>query len=222
MQTSNLDFRLKPDVKRQKFVSIYRITTMNRKLIILLGLVPLLAACISSTEEMNEDEVQAGHTPTGQVEETVQSVNVEPIDEPVVEAYPPPLSTDHDVESEPGGRRAEFPNTIIVYQRGRKTLGRTAQWTVYPTGRVVSGEGTEWQVFDDEIKPLFEAVEAETFWQLSEAYAPSGGCEDCLLQTVTVFYQGMTKEIVVTQADLELPENLKLVLDVLEGIVTQE
>lgn len=195
---------------------------MSRNLLILLGLVPLLAACLSPVEEMEREDVPTNSPLPGEVEYTGPTADLEPEVLEAVEAYPPPLSADISTESDPGGRRAEFPNTIIVYQREGKTPGSPAQWTIYHTGRVVAGDGNEWQVSQDEIKPLFELVEAEDFWLLSEVFGPSGECLDCLVQTLTVYSQGRTKEIVVTQADFDLPENLKLVLDQLVMIVTQE
>ena len=54
-------------------------------------------------------------------------------------------------------RVATFPNTIIVYQREGGIAGQAEKWTIYPTGRIVSGDGTEWQVPAEQVAPLFRA-----------------------------------------------------------------
>ena len=136
-----------------------------------------------------------------------------PIATPLPESYPPPESSVSDRDAEPGGREAVFPNTIIVYQLQGRPVGDWDKWTFYHTGRIVAGDGAEWQVAAEDVKELFDNVEAAEFWELDDAYAPAEECADCPVGTLTVFFEGEIKEIVVTEGALDLPELLNRALD---------
>jgi hypothetical protein len=88
-----------------------------------------------------------------------------------------------------------FPNTSIVYRREGGFVGKSDEWTIYPTGRIVAGNGTEWQVPAEQVAPLFELVEAPGFGDLNEKYAPAGTCNDCYTHTLTVYGQGEPQSV---------------------------
>ncbi len=146
-----------------------------------------------------------------------------PIDQPTESsspiATPPPESSVSDGDAEPGGRQAVFPNTIIVYQWTGRSPGSPEKWTIYHTGRIVAGDGTEWQVTTRQVKELFDSVEAADFWELDDAYTPAEECADCPVETLTVFLDGEIKEIVVTEGALDLPELLNRALDGIDKLV---
>jgi len=123
--------------------------------------------------------------------------------------------------SEPDDRQAVFPNTIIVYRREGRFPESPQKWTIYHTGRILARDGTEWQVPSAEVRPLFDLVEAPEFWELSNGYAPAGECLDCLVHTLTVYYEGEIKEITITHGSLDLPENLGAVLGQMESLVSE-
>ena len=134
-----------------------------------------LAACASA--------VPPSSTPASPVETPAVSPVVTP------NAPQEPSSTAPTVAA-PDGRAAVFPNTIIVYQREGGFTGQSEKWTIYPTGRIVAGDGTEWQVLAEQVAPLFTLVESPGFADLNEKYEPAGACDDCYEHTLTVYGQG--------------------------------
>ena len=149
-----------------------------------------------------------------------------PIDQPTESsspiATPASEASATDGDAEPGGREAVFPNTIIVYQLQGRPVGDWDKWTFYHTGRIVAGDGTEWQVTAEQVKELFDSVEAADFWELDDAYTPAEECPDCPVRTLIVFYDGEIKEIAVTEGALDLPELLNRALDQMDKLVPSQ
>jgi hypothetical protein len=189
---------------------------------LILAAVSLLVAC-SPSKQPSEIEVEPGAYPPPTNQEAVlpeKEIGTE--NDAPSNAYPPPDLADPADETGSGGRVAEFPDTIIVYQREGRLPDSPQKWTFYPTGRIVAGDNSEWQVPAQEVQPLFESVEAPDFWSLHEKYAPAGECLDCLVHTLTVFYQGKVKEITVIQGGADLLDNLGKILDGLNTLVSPE
>ena len=134
---------------------------------------------------------------------------------------PPTAEPTTPVETESSGRKAVFPNTIIVYQREGRFPDSPQQWTIYHTGRIVAGDGTEWQVPATKVKPLFDFVEAPDFWELDNTYAQAGECLDCLVHILTVYREGEIKEVTVAQEPLDAPENLVRILHEMDSLISE-
>ncbi|MCB0209811.1 MAG: hypothetical protein KDJ52_10790 [Anaerolineae bacterium] len=118
--------------------------------------------------------------------------------------------------AEGAGRRAVFPNTIVVYQK--ESPDSQQKLTVYHTGRMVAGDGSEHQIQSEQVKPLFDMVESSEFWALDDEYSPSMACADCVKQIVTVYYNEDIKAITVIDTPVEMPQLLRSVLDRLAGL----
>lgn len=118
--------------------------------------------------------------------------------------------------TETGGRQAEFPNTIVVYRLDSQ------EWTIYATGRIVGGEGMAWTVPVESVTPVFDAVEAEAFWDLEEVYGSAEGCPACPVQTLTVYRGGEVKAVTVRQEPETLPKPLATALEAIEGVIVLE
>jgi hypothetical protein len=193
-----------------------RVYAMKMMRFLILILVTTLAAC-GSAAAPEEPNIASPEPPT-------------PTAPPSVEmASPPPTPTSPSASSplsplpaptipggetaETGGRVAEFPNTIVVYQRDSQ------KWTIYVGGRIVGGDGSAWTVPAEEVKPLFGAVEADAFWELEEGYGAAEECPDCPLQRLTVYREGQIKEITVIEGAAGLPPILDQTLDTLERLI---
>jgi hypothetical protein len=87
-------------------------------------------------------------------------------------------------------RTPASPDTFIVYQREGGFAGTSDKWTIYPSGRVVSDDGPEWQVPVEQVAPLLTLVESPGFKELNAKYVPLGVCNDCFTYTLTVYGQG--------------------------------
>jgi hypothetical protein len=120
----------------------------------------------------------------------------------------------------PAGRTAVFPNTIIVYQREGGIVGRSEKWTIYPTGRIVAGDGTEWKIPADQVKPLFDLVESPGFGTLNDKYPATGACADCYVHTLTVYGQGEPKTVTFVEGG-GLPAHLQQMLNEINKAITR-
>ncbi len=118
-----------------------------------------------------------------------------------------------------GGRVAVFPSPIIVYQREGGITGKSEKWTIYPTGRVVAGDGTEWQVAAEQVKPLFDLVESPEFQNLKNSYPAANTCNDCYTHTLTVYHQGEPKTVTFVEGT-GLPEVLQKLLGEINKPIT--
>ena len=173
--------------------------------IFLYVIISLLVSCTLS--ELSE-AVDSGASPS-----PVQTAQPTLPNSPIATAYDEAIGVDSGPA--PDDRRAIFPNTIIVYQK--KERDSQQQWTIYHTGRIVDGNGTERQA-QSGVEPLFGLVESSDFWELDNVYGPDGECLDCLKQIVTIYYEGEIKEITVPDTSTEIPQQLKDVLDMLDRL----
>jgi hypothetical protein len=118
------------------------------------------------------------------------------------------------------GRVAVFPETIIVYQRAGGFAGTSDKWTIYQTGRIVAGDGAEWQVPAEQVAPLFELVESPAFGELDEKYAPAGTCNDCYTHTLTVYGPGEPQSVTFVDG-AEIPSALQRLLTELNTAIAR-
>lgn len=141
---------------------------------------------------------------------------------PAAEASPTSGFVGTPSATDPGGRQAVFPNTIVVYRREGRFPNSPQKWTIYHTGRIVAGDGSELQASEQEVGRLFEILESSDFWNLADEYAPDGECVDCTVHTLTVYYRGEIKEIRVIRETPGLPEKLELVLGQVDCAISSE
>ena len=132
-----------------------------------------------------------------------------------------PVATASSGETGLDDRRAVFPNTIIVYQQEGRFPDSPQQWTIYHTGRIVAGDGAEQQAPATQVKLLFDLVEEPNFWELDNRYELGDECLDCLRQTLTVYYEGKIKEIVIINEPPDLPENLRRALGKVNTLISK-
>ena len=109
-----------------------------------------------------------------------------------------------------------------MYWREGRFPDSPQEWTFYHTGRIVAGDGSEWQIPEQDVKSLFQVAEGPDFWELGNKYTLAGECLDCFTQTLTVYYQGEIKEITVIQEPLDLPVSLRLVLDKVSSMASSQ
>ena len=175
---------------------------------LLIVLVIVLAACASSATPASTTITSPVNAPPL----TVSSTNATSPLAPPEPAGVTPVA--------PDGRAAVFPNTIIVYQREGGFTGKSEKWTIYPTGRIVTGDGTEWQVPDDQVKPLFDLAESPDYWKLNERYPAKGTCNDCYTHTLTVYQKGETKTVTFVEG-ADLPTHLQQMLDEINQLISR-
>ena len=112
------------------------------------------------------------------------------------------------------------PDTVIVYQREGGFVGTSEKWTIYPTGRIVSGDGGVWQVPLEQVAPLFNLVESPDFGNLSAKYPAAGACDDCYVHAVMVYDQGTPKTVIFSEG-ADLPALLQQLLSEINKAITR-
>jgi len=179
-----------------------------KRCMLLITLVIALAACASAA-------------PPSSVLPT-PAVNASPLTVPPATATAPlaPPEPSDVTPTATEGRAAVFPNTIIVYQREGGFVGESKKWTFYHTGRIVAGDGTEWQVSADQVKPLFDLVESPGFGNLNDKYSAAGACADCYVHTLTVYQNGEIKTVTFVE-DGDLPATLQQMLDAINPLIAR-
>lgn len=162
----------------------------------------MLAACATSA-------------PSGSPAVTHPAPNLSPLS-----PLPSPMASSAPTPARPNGRTAVFPNTIIVYHREGGFAGESREWTFYSTGRIVTGDGTEWQVPADQVKPLFDLAESPAFANLSDNYPAAGVCADCYAHTLTVFGPGKPQTVTFTDS-ADAPAQLQQILNEINRLIVR-
>ncbi len=170
---------------------------------LLLALTIMLAACASGVQPAPSPIATPAYSPSATPATGGETGNSAPT-----------------VPATPDGRVAVFPNTIIVYQRQGGIAGLSQQWTFYPTGRVVAGDGTEWQLSPEQVKPLFSLAEDAAFQQLEDSYPAAATCADCITHTLTVYQDGQVKKVTFTDS-ASIPAYLQQMLNELDQLIAR-
>jgi hypothetical protein len=179
-----------------------------RRYSLLIIVVIALAACAGATTVPNTQPASPVMTPAS-------SPVLSPVATPIA-----PSDQSGAAPTATSGRVAVFPETIIVYQREGGFAGTSDKWTIYPTGRIMGGDGTEWQVPPEQVAPLFKLVEAPGFASLNEKHAPAGTCNDCYTHTLTVYGQGEPQTVTFVEG-AELPAPLQQMLGEINTSITR-
>jgi hypothetical protein len=148
---------------------------------------------------------------------------VSPVEIPAQSPVATPVAPSDQSGTSPtatSGRVAVFPETIIVYQRTGGFAGTSDKWTIYQTGRIVAGDGAEWQVPAEQVAPLFKLVEAPDFASLSAKYAPAGTCNDCFTHTLMVYGPGEPQSVTFVDG-ADLPPYLQQLLPELNKAIAR-
>ncbi len=176
---------------------------------LLMVLVIALAACAGAASPSSTPPTSPVNAPPSTTSSTTATSPLVPLEPAGVT----PVTTD--------GRAAVFPNTIIVYQREGGIAGKSEKWTIYQTGRIVTGDGTEWQVPADQVKPLFDLVESPDFGKLKDSYPAAGACDDCYTHTLTVYHEGERQTVTFVEGS-DLPVDLQQLLGELNRSVSRQ
>ncbi len=158
-------------------------------------------------------------TPISPVMTPVTSPLKTPAVSPLATPLVPPESSG-TVPTTTADRAATFPNTIIVLQREGGIAGQSEKWTLYPTGRIVAGDGTEWQVPAEQVAPLFKLVESPDFANLNDKYPVASTCADCYVYTLTVYGPGEPKTVTFVEG-ADAPTHLQQILSELNKAIAR-
>ena len=178
---------------------------MKKILPLLFGLILILSACSQSSTE-SEPVGAASPSPASATEAQLLST-ASPEETP---------ST-----TNPGGRQAIFPQTILVFVKEGKFPGSPLQWTVYPTGRVLASSGQEWMLDRDQVAPIFDQISTPAFISLGLQYGSPETCRDCTAYTLYIYGPGEVQKIQVYSDGSQLPAELQVVLERLEILTSK-
>lgn len=103
-------------------------------------------------------------------------------------------------------------DAVIVYERSGGVAGETNTWKIYADGRVVDGEGNEWQVAPAQVEQLLADLETMGFFELDESYVPLDTCCDRFTYTLVVGTDGGAHRV-TTIDDSDAPEAVWNALD---------
>lgn len=139
------------------------------------------------------------------------------------EAAPSPTAEANGAEGSStgeGGREAQFPNPIIVYERTGGLAGEMNKWTIHETGLIEDREGSRVELAAELVRPIFELVESEAFQQLEPSYGVESRCADCYTHTITVYGDDDPQQVIVVEGAVELPAALDDALAAINKVVT--
>jgi hypothetical protein len=117
------------------------------------------------------------------------------------------------VPNERGGRRVDFPDMIIVYQRASATTAHPQKWTLYPGGRIILPDSNERVITVEAMRPLFTLLDSLNFAELREQYVPATPCAACLVHTITLFRGQTIRPIVIVREANDVPLPLRQAID---------
>ena len=93
----------------------------------------------------------------------------------------------------------------IVYERTGGFAGITERWTIYPDGRVITGEGIEYAAEPEKAEALLSEIEQSGFFEWQQARGLLGACRDCYVHSITLVAEGRPKTISAADGSNDAP-----------------
>ncbi|MFQ5595793.1 MAG: hypothetical protein ACE5HA_16730 [Anaerolineae bacterium] len=131
-----------------------------------------------------------------------------------------PVIAPAEVESWPSGKLgAVLGEAVIIYERSGGLAGVSEQWSIYPDGRIVAGDGREWQVEPEQVKQLTSDIKSLGFFDMSGQYMPLNQCCDRFTYTLVVRSGDKINRVTTIDAAPEVPASLWEVLGAVRSFV---
>jgi hypothetical protein len=189
-----------------------------------------LTACVGSKPVPNEENTpQAFQTIAAPVQATSSTISPpSPLPTPTLTAQPSPLTLQSplpsptisasetpikvEITQTPGESAQLTDEAALIYQRSGGIADITQAWSVYPNGRVVAGDGREWQVKPQQVEQLLNNIEALGFFELKDNYVPQNTCCDRFTHQLTVRRGNEVHTITTLDAAPGAPAELQTIL----------
>jgi hypothetical protein len=84
---------------------------------------------------------------------------------------------------------------VIVYKKSGGFAGVAEEWTIFPDGRIVSGEGHEYLLSENKISTLLSEIENLGFFEIKDPGQLLSDCRDCFAYQITVSIDERTKVV---------------------------
>lgn len=107
---------------------------------------------------------------------------------------------------------------VIVYERSGGLAGVSDRWAVYPDGRVVSSEGQERWVTEQEVTELLDEIEALGFFEMQGSYGPLDACCDRFTYRITVVRGDEAKTVRAVEAEPDIPQEFWRVAELIRHL----
>lgn len=118
-----------------------------------------------------------------------------------------------------GKEQTAIGDAVIIYQRSGGFAGIHEQWTIYPDGRIMAGDGREWRVTPEQVERLLTEIEALGFFEMEGRYMPLNTCCDRFTYEITVRHGDTVNTVTTIDAALDAPPELWCVINVINDLV---
>jgi len=127
-----------------------------------------------------------------------------------------PVVAPAEGDSQPSGKLGP---AVIIYERSGGLAGVSERWSIYPDGRIMAGDGREWQVKPEQVKQLISDIEASGFFDLSGQYMPRNPCCDRFTYSLVVRSDDKVNSVTTMDATPDVPANLGEVLGAVRSFI---
>lgn len=117
-----------------------------------------------------------------------------------------------------GDTAAAADEPVIVFERSGGITGRTETWSIYGSGRVVTGTGETYQVTPEAVSQLYSGLQLLDFSALQQNYIPEDTCCDRYTYTLTVQSEGEPRQVTFLE-EAEAPDVLWQSLESVQNFV---
>jgi len=129
-------------------------------------------------------------------------------------ATPEPTATSVDASTEPA-------QASIVYERSGGFAGISERWTIYPDGRVITGEGVEYAAEPEKVEALLSEIEQSGFFGWQQASGLPGLCRDCFVHSITLAAEGRPKTISAADGSNDAPAKFWELVDSIRQFLSE-
>lgn len=132
-----------------------------------------------------------------------------------------PVAAPAETDSRPSGKlEAVLGDAVIIYERSGGLAGVSEQWSIYPDGRIMAGDGREWKVAPEQVEQLISDIEASGFFDLSGQYMPRNPCCDRFTYSLVVRSDGKAGSVATMDATPDVPASLWEALGAVSGFIS--
>lgn len=115
--------------------------------------------------------------------------------------------------------KEQLEGAVIIYERSGGLAGLSEQWNFYHDGHVISDDGQEYLLDENQISDLLIKIEDLGFFEIDDANQMLSDCYDCYKYKLTVRSDKRIKSISMVEGSDRAPDQLWKILEMIKESV---
>jgi hypothetical protein len=110
---------------------------------------------------------------------------------------------------------------VISLEVSGGIAGISEKYTLFPDGRIISGQGKETRVDPKQFEPVYSELQEQGFFEMQDDYTLFSTCRDCFTYILSVQKGGQIKTVKAEEGSPNAPAGLWVVVREIDALLTE-